>query len=126
MKTLLTLFVLLFSSSVLGEWVEFGTSERGGKYYVDMDSIFKSGYLFFWQMEDYNNVPDNYGDLSSAVLIMGDCKLNRVKTLTYMWYKEPMGKGIPEQEDSANKDWKYPSPETIYFILLNQLCETIK
>ena len=59
MKKILVIFILLLSSSVLGEWVEFGTSERGGKYYVDMDSIFKSGYLFFWQMEDYNNVPDN-------------------------------------------------------------------
>ena len=127
MKTLLTLFVLFFSSSVVAEWKAFGTLEIGGKFYVHMDTVkMDSGYLYFWEMQDYNNVPNQFGDLSTQVYIMGDCKLNRIKTLSYIYYKEPMGAGKREQEESVNKDWKYPAPDTIHLLLLSELCKSYK
>tara|TARA_B100001540_G_scaffold255079_1_gene232147 strand:- start:356 stop:691 length:336 start_codon:yes stop_codon:yes gene_type:complete len=111
---------------VFAEWVEFGNSDKG-KFYINFDTIkIDSGYLYFWQMQDYSNVIDEFGNMSDAVYIMSDCSLNRIKTLSYIWYKKPMGLGEYRQEESYNKDWKYPAPGSVYMYLLDNLCDILE
>ena len=121
MKKILTLlFSLLISFNTYGEWKEYS---KGG--YVDTSSIkFHNDYVYYWRMDDYDE-PDKWGDMSSQIYSQGDCNLNRIKTLSYVFYKEGMGQGLSEQEDSVVKDWKYPAPGTYSNEALNYVCNYV-
>ena len=118
-------FLILMSSSLaFAEWKHFGNvqSKKNGKYYVDIDSILKeSDYLYFWKMIDWEG-PDEYGNQSVQVYIKGDCKVKRIKTLSYIFFTGRSGKGSSDQQKVVNKDWKYPPPGTVDSLLLNDLC----
>ena len=113
--------VLMFSSSAFAGWKEFG-SIINGKYYVDTGSIIKeSGYLYFWKMVDWEG-PDKRGNQSVQIYIKADCKIKRIKTLSYIFFTGRKGTGSSDQQQSANKDWKYPSPGKVDSSLLRKLC----
>ena len=127
MKKLFGIVVLIFmfSSLAFAEWKQFGEveSKKNGKYYVDTDSIIKeSGYLYFWKMIGWEG-PDEYGNQSVKVYIEGDCKVRRIKTLSYIFFTGRLGKGSSDQQEVANKDWKYPPPGSIDANLLRDLCK---
>jgi len=127
MKKLLgiVVLILMFSSLAFAEWKQFGEvkSRKNGKYYVDTDSIIKeSGYLHFWKMIDWEG-PDEYGNQSVQVYIKGDCKIRRIKTLSYIFFTGRLGEGSSDQQEVANKDWKYPPPGSIDSLLLKDLCK---
>ena len=128
MNYLITIFITLtigFTSNVAAEWVEAGTYKDGGTAYIEMDTIKKAdGFVYYWTMGDYL-VPTEYGDLSGQVYSQGDCNKKRIKTLSYVWFKRNMGRGDAEQEASENKNWKYPSPNTMMLSMLNQVCSYI-
>ena len=65
---------------------------------------------------------DEYGNRSVQVYIKGDCNVKRIKTLSYIFFTEPMGRGSSDQQQSANKDWKYPRPGSVDSSLLKKLC----
>ena len=116
---------LLFSSLAFAEWKQFGeiASRKNGKYFVDTDSIIKeTGYLYFWKMLDWEG-PDEFGFQSVQIYIKGDCKIRRLKTLSYIFFTGRLGKGSSDQQEVANKDWKYPPPGSIDAGLLRDLCK---
>ena len=87
-----------------------------------LDTIKKAdGFIYFWDMHDY--VVPLSGYLSSQTYYKADCKRSRVKTLRYIFYSRNMGRGQAEQQDSVNKDWKYPSPGTGMNDSLNSACK---
>ena len=128
MNYLKTIFITLtigFISNVVAEWVEVAKYEGGGTAYLEIDTIKKAdGYVYYWTMTD-NLVPDEYGTLSAQVYIQGDCNKNRVKTLSYVWFTRNMGRGDADQQESINKNWKYPSPGTLMLSTLNKVCSYI-
>ena len=91
-RTLLTVLVLsLLSTPVLGEWKRVSENDIGDTYYVDFERIRKhGGFVYFWRLSDYLK-PTEPGSLSAKVYIQGDCKLFRLKSLSYSFHKEPMG-----------------------------------
>ena len=128
MKTLLTIFTLvftvMFSSASFAGWTKVTENSVGDTYYVDFERIRKhDGYVYFWRLSDYLK-PTTYGWLSAKVYIQGDCKLFRFKALSFSFHKEPMGGGggdipsIPKK----HQGWKYPPPESVDETLLKTVC----
>ena len=124
MKKLLLIIslTLIFCNSVFADWKKFGNT-KDGEYFVEKDSIIKeSGYIYFWKMIDYSKPLLDTNYYSVKVYIKGDCKVKKIKTLTYVFYTGRKGTGESEQQESENKNWKYPIPESVDYSLLEKLC----
>lgn len=123
--TLITLIVS-FTQNISADWLSIGEIDGGGTVYLESDTIRKAdGFIYFWEMRDYQKthpVYREYGDLSTQIYYEADCRRGRVKTLTYVYYENNMGLGQAEEEEPYNKNWKYPSPNTITFNTLNIAC----
>ena len=116
MKTLLTIFTLvftvIFSSTSFAGWTKMGVKMDGSTNYIDFERIRKvGGFVYWWQLSDYSKL-NKFGDLSAKSYHQGDCKLFRYKVLSASFHKEPMGGGTGEivtpKGDNAN--WRYPPP----------------
>ena len=127
MKTLLTIstlvFTLVFSSSSFAEWTKV-TASNDGTMYVDFERIREhDGYVYYWRLDDHLK-PNKYGRLSEELYVQADCKLFRQKFLYVTHHKEPMGRGTPFVSDNTpDKDWRYPSPNTLAETTLKSVCE---
>ncbi len=125
MKTLLTIFTLvftlMFSSTSFAGWTE--VSKNSGKtYYVDFERIRKvDGFVYFWRLTDLLK-PSPLGDLSVKFYRQGDCKLFRYKGLSSSIHKEPMGGGIARVFNKPSKEWSYPSPDSVDELILKEVC----
>jgi hypothetical protein len=54
----------------------------------------------------------------------GDCKLFRVKELSYSFHTLPMGEGNPFiSSNKPEAEWYYPPPESVGEYLLNAVCK---
>ena len=125
MKTLLTiftlLFTLLFSSNSFADWTKVNESEIGN-HYVDFGKIRKQdGFVYFWTLFDLLK-SDSDGDLSYKNYKQGDCKLFRFKSLSYVHHKQPMGGGTGDGNSPKNPEWRYPSPNSSMEIILKSVC----
>ena len=124
MKKLLLIISLnlIFCNSVFADWKKFGNT-KDGEYFVEKDSIIEeSGYIYFWKMIDYSKPLLDTNYYSVKVYIKGDCKVKKIKTLTYVFYTGKKGAGDSNQQESVNKNWKYPIPESVDYSLLEKLC----
>ena len=125
MKNLLLILTLLFTSVFFSspsnaEWTKMTESVDGNTFYVDYERIRKhGGYVYFWTLTDF--LKPMSGIFSTKTYHQGDCKLFRVKGLSWSFHKEPMGGGIGETEDSAEK-WNYPPPNSINETILKLIC----
>ena len=129
MKTLLTIFTLvftvMFSSTSFAGWTKVAENVNG-TYYVDFERIRKHGdYIKFRELVDLLK-PDKDGDLSYKLYEQGDCKLFRYKYLGSSNYKQPMGGGHGADYNEPDKDWRYPSPYSINEIVLKSVCDYVK
>ena len=126
MKKLLLMFALLFStamysSPVRAEWTKLGDVD-GNTFYLDLERIRKhDGYVYFWDLVDYLK-PTETGVWSVKVYTQGDCKLFRVKRLSFSFHKEPMGNGTADTSNPIDKDWFYPPPESPAETVLKLVC----
>mgnify|MGYP004296926429 CR=1 FL=1 len=121
-KILILLFSLLISFNSYGEWIRITENIDGDTYYIDKDSIRENdGYVYYWELTNYL-IPNSTGTLSDKTYKQGDCKINRYKYLSFLFYKEPMGNGISDPQDGI-PDWKYPSPGSIGGVVLNYVCD---
>jgi hypothetical protein len=62
--------------------------------------------------------------MSDKVYNQGDCEVNRIKSLSVTFYREPMGRGSGEKAKAGNV-WGYPPPDKIGGILLNWVCHFV-
>ena len=130
MKKLLTipilLFTLIFSTTSYAEWTLVGGNDRGTSYYVDFERIKKhDGYIYFWVMSDFL-IPAPTGEMSAIIYHQGDCKIFRLKRLSYLFYKESEGKGNSETKNPPNPEWDYASPNSSTEGILKTLCDWVK
>ena len=94
----------------------------GNTFYVDFERIKKhGGYVYFWILSDYLK-PDKYGDLSFKRYNQGDCKLFRVKPLSYVFHKQPMGRDTGDSNSPKNPEWNYPIPNSSGETILKSVC----
>ena len=124
MKNLLLIFTLLFStvffsSPSYAEWTK--VDEGGGNtFYVDFERIRKhDGFVYWWELGDY--LKPQMGYLSAKSYNQGDCKLFRLKVLSYSWHKEPMGGGTGITVNIPD-NWRYPNPKSIDEYKLKSVC----
>ena len=125
--TLLTalIFTVMFSSTSFADWTKVGENVEGGIFYVDFERIRKhGGYVYWWELSDYSK-PDKWGNLSEKLYVQGDCKMFRVKNLSYSFHKEPMGEGTGDTENPSGK-WGYPPPNSSIEIVLKSVCKYAK
>ena len=131
MKKPIFVFALVCSigmicSQVFAEWTLISTRSDGVKTYVDFKNMnISKNYLYVWDLRDEVK-PFDGKYLSSSILYQVDCTIPRSKTITYVWFKGNMGRKIAKQEDSVNKDWKYPAPTTLMFKVLKSACDFAK
>jgi len=128
MKKTLFIFTLTFSAMFLSPsyagWTEVVKDGKGNTFYVDFERMRKvDGQVYWWQLADYLK-PDQGGDLSVKVYAQGDCKLFRLKSLSFSYHKEPMGEGIGliEEPNEKFKNWLYPPPDTSVENILKSVC----
>ena len=122
-RTLLTVLVLsLLSTPVFAEWTNVSEDVKGNTFYVDFERIRKhGGYVYFWELSDYLK-PSKYGILSGNAYKQGDCKLFRFKFLSYVYHKQPMGRGPGDSNSPKNPEWVYPSPNSVDEFILKSVC----
>ena len=134
MKKILLIFTLLcslmFSSTSFAEWTEVGESVTGHTHYVDFERIRKhDGYVYYWRLANYLE-PNEDGTLSAKVYKKGDCKLFRLKSLSFFFHQEPMGRGSAKMYDPTkhpdHAGWYYLSPNSIGEAVLKSVCEHAK
>ena len=122
-KQLQFLFLILISLNSFGEWKFHSSSVKGETFYLHTDTITRDeDYVYFWYLKNYL-IPSKFGDLSSKVKVKGDCNNNRLKYLTYIWYKEPMGKGLGERSDTES-EWENQTTNSVGTELLNDACNS--
>ena len=116
------IFSVMFSSTSFAEWKKVGENVRG-TFYVDFERIKKhDGYVYFWELQDFLK-PTPYGDLSGKAYRQGDCKKFRYKYLSLTFHKEPMGGGTGEIDNTLDKEWRYPPPDTVIETILKSVCQ---
>jgi len=127
MKNILLIFTLLFSSVFFSspsyaEWTKVSESANGNTFYVDFERIRKhDGFVYYWDLVDYLK-PLSTGVLSSKAYNQGDCKLFRLKFLSFVHHKQPMGRDTGDSNSPKDPKWTYPSPNSIMETLLKQVC----
>ena len=113
---------LMFSSASSAEWTEVVASTSGTTFYVDLDRVRKNnGYMYVWSLTDYIK-PGPNGTLSAKAYKEVDCKGFRQKSLTYIYYKQPMGEGGGDSDSPSNPEWEYPPPDSNLEGILNKVC----
>jgi hypothetical protein len=116
-------FSVMFSSSSYAEWKEVGEDVKGNTFHVDLERIRKhDGYVYYWVLSDYFKPLGGSTIFSSKSYKQGDCKLFRFKSLSFIYHKEPFGRGTGNTVNNTDKEWTYPSPNSVDEILLKSAC----
>ena len=107
-------------------WVEYAELETmGAIFYIETETVKKhDDFVYYWTMVDYLE-PDKFGGLSAKSYEKVDCDSERYQRLTYVFYKENIGKGTPEYSDSYNKEWRHIIPGSINSFALDFACSYI-
>ena len=125
-KITILLFSILISFSSYGEWTEVSENVEATSY-IDKDTIKqRGGYVYWWDLDDNLKNFFKDGTLSVKAYEQGDCKVNRVKVLSLVFYKQPMGNGKGATFNPRNEEWRYPLPDTIGGHKLNYACNYVK
>jgi|APSaa5957512535_1039671.scaffolds.fasta_scaffold55786_4 hypothetical protein len=127
MKTLTLILALTFSvmlsSTSFADWKKV-TEDAHATYYVDFEGIRNRGQIIYWWNLTNYLLPDPVGDFSNKTYVQGNCKLFRIKYLSYIHYKRPMGAGIGR--DNIKKEPEWHSPHPIYKKILKSVCAYAK
>ena len=122
-KLLILLFSILISFNSYGEWMDVTKGTDGSTHYLDPYQTKKhDGYVYYWDLVDY--LKPTFEMMSNKTYYQGECGVNRFKTLSYIFYKQPMGEGSGETINPPNPEWSYPSPESVGGIKLKLVCFT--
>ncbi len=125
-KITILLFSIFISFSSYGEWKKFGQNTDGSTFYIDIGTIKEhGGYVYYWILGDYLK-PSESGTMSGKAYYQGECGVNRYKTLSFMFYKQPMGGGTGDTQKPHDTDWRYPSPGSVSGYLLKYVCNYVR
>ena len=124
-KLLILLFSILISFNSYGEWTEITVNNEGVVFYVDKDTIKEhDGYVYWWDLGNSKKLI--VGTLSAEFYEEGDCGINRYRTLSFIFYKQPMGEGEGIKDNPQNPEWLYPTPSSVEGQILDFVCDYVK
>ena len=123
-KLLILLFSILISFNSYGEWTFIYKNTNETMFYIDKDTIKESGrYVYWWDLGDSEKLIG--ASLSAKFYQEGDCAVHRYRTLSYIFYKQRMGKGESDIDNPQNAEWTYPAPGSIEKDILNFVCDYV-
>jgi len=113
-----------FASPVFAEWTAVSESVSGNTWYIDIDTVKENnGYVYYWGLSDLIK-PTSRDHLSFKSLREADCDIPRkYRSLSYVFYNQPMAGGNGDAQKASSDEWKYPSPNTVGDTLTNAACE---
>ena len=94
-KLLIAALLVVFSTSVLAEWTDVGSSDNSTGY-ADFSTIRKSGNkVKIWNLIDFKVVQTTDGKryLSTTAQNEYDCKEETWRNLAFIWYSKNMEQG---------------------------------
>jgi hypothetical protein len=128
MKPLLIITTIFLSSLMMAsvanaKWTEVGKNVSGNTYYVDFERIKKhNGRVYYWYLHDRLK-PTSEGTMSSKIYSEVECGRLRDRFLNQFYYNGPMASGEIIHSDSiSEKDWDYPSPDSVSEFILKAVC----
>ena len=99
-----------------------GENTSGNSYFLNFNTFKKhNGYIYWWDMVSYLK-PNKFGTFSSQTYYMGDCKLFRFKILSDKNFEGQNGTGSFKIYNVPDKEWRYPSPNSIGEYLFKFVC----
>lgn len=113
-KLLVTIFLAIFSTGALAEWIKVGSNSIGN-FYVDKAGITKKRSMVkIWTMSDYlSPYESDFGTyLSKVALFECDCSNKMTKGLQTTTYSKNMMKGEVVTKDKSDENWEYIIPGT--------------
>ena len=120
------IFSVMFSPSTsFAGWKKVSENVDGDTFYVDFERIRKhDGYVYYWELMDLLKPTKETGYWSVKTYIQGDCKKFRLKWLSMSFHKGPMGGGeTSEIDNTPDKEWRYPPPDSVSEYVLKTVCQ---
>jgi hypothetical protein len=124
MKKLIVLCGLIFSSSVFASasWIEIVRSEAGRIYFVDANSIQRSGdSATFWLKSNYPS-RDKFGNYSSKVQDTINCRTREAITRWIMTYDDIENKGRLTHSFDPKESWSPIPPDSVQWSIYDIIC----
>lgn len=124
-KLIFILFLLCPILSNAANWVDVGNSSGGASFFVDRESINRSGdSLTFWGITNYPS-RSTYGDLSSKTQRTINCRSREIIYRYYMFYDDLNAKGkLTKSYPADNSEkWEPIAPDTMNDVLLKVVCK---
>ena len=90
-----------------------------------MESLIESkGYIFFWQLINYND-QDEYGDMSAKIYVKAECEVFKFQWLKVSYHKMLMGKDYvkPNNPSKLVAGWQLPSIGSTSYAVLDYVCK---
>jgi len=104
--------LMIFAQNAIAQTWELYAKGESALFYLDTETIKENdGFLYYWSMADMFEPMG--GNLSIKSYEKVDCELERRQRLAYVFYKQSMGLGEAEYQDSLDKEWAYMVPGTI-------------
>jgi len=115
-KLILTLMLAVVSSSAMAEWI-FSAEDHNSKYYINPDSIRKSGNTVqMWELANFNEVQkmrngEKY--LSYKNQTEFKCEARQRRSTYTVLYSEHMGEGNTVHTFDVPDKWSPAVPESV-------------
>jgi hypothetical protein len=112
---MLVLLGLLASGRAQADWTKFDSVEAG-TYYLDLDTVKKSGYIrSFWSILDYRLPQKTSRGMhyqSTRTHMEIDCRQKTVHILSFSMHAGPMLTGEVIDTQGIMRDWQSIPPDT--------------
>ena len=112
---MLALLGLMASGRAQADWTKFDSVETG-TYYLDMDTVKKSGYVrSFWSILDYRLPQKTSRGMhyqSTRTHMEIDCRQKTVHILSFSMHAGPMLAGEVIDTQGIMRDWQSIPPDT--------------
>ena len=122
-KLTILLFSILISFSSYGEWTQYGASVKGGKSFIDYDSIYTRNTLTYgWILNKPKEIVlDKYR--SAKQLLEIDCGLRNFKNIQYIVYEDTEAKSNPLAFSLDDDKPIYPPPNSVWHSIITKICK---
>ena len=111
----------MFFAASWAEWTQVAGA-GGIKSYVNFERIRKvNGLVYYWEVQDLPE-PGADGELSFKIYRKVDCETFRQMTLSFSYYKLPMGEGPVAGTFNPSEEWEYAPPDSVREITLLAVC----
>ena len=116
--------IFIINAYANSNWVRVGANNEGDTYFIDTNSIQKSGdSQTFWTKSNYG-VRSSYGDLSTKVQRTINCRTRELITRHFISYDDTNNNGkITSNFSASNQNWNPVSPDSVMWGFYSFICK---